>query len=93
MGIRKVLGASIPQIVATFLSVFLRISLIANLIAWPITYFLMSYWLDNFAYRIELGWDKFLLGGSLSLVIVILATLFQAMNISRKNPILVLRNL
>jgi len=93
MGIRKVLGASIPQIVATFLSVFLKISLIANLIAWPITYLLMTYWLDNFAYHIELGWDKFLLAGSLSLVIVILATLFQAMSISRKNPILVLRNL
>ncbi len=93
MGIRKVLGASISQILATFLSVFLRISLIANLIAWPITYLLMSYWLDNFAYRIELGWDKFLLAGSLSIVIVILATLFQGLNISRKNPISVLRNL
>jgi len=93
MGIRKVLGASTSQILATFLSVFLKISLIANLIAWPISYLLMSYWLDNFAYRIEISWNRFLLAGLLSIMIVVLATIYQVLNVARKNPIPVLRNL
>ncbi len=56
VGIRKVLGATLEKILIILSRQFLLLILIANLVAWPLTYYLGNIWLDNFAYRIELEW-------------------------------------
>src|SRR4030042_5934648 len=67
IGIRKVLGASVREITALISSEFLKCALIANLIAWPLAYFLMKNWLQDFAYRTTISAWTFLLSGLLAL--------------------------
>jgi putative ABC transport system permease protein len=56
VGIRKVLGASVPHIVAMLSKDFLKLVLIANIIAWPLAWWAMSNWLENFEYRTPIEW-------------------------------------
>ena len=65
---------------------------ISNFIAWPIVFYLMHIWLENFAYRIHLGFGLFLLGGGLSLLIAILTVSFHAVKSALANPIDSLRH-
>jgi putative ABC transport system permease protein len=87
IGIRKVLGASVPRIVNLLSREFLLLVLIAFLIATPIAYFLMQSWLKDFYYRIAIPWWIFALGGVLSMVIAVLTISFQAIRAAMANPV------
>jgi putative ABC transport system permease protein len=91
IGIRKVLGASVSNIVMLLSKEFLMLVALANLIAWPVAYCVMSRWLQDFAYRIELGPGVFLLGGALALLIALLTVSAQAVKAARANPVDALR--
>jgi len=91
IGIRKVLGASVPSIVLLLSKEFTYLVLAANLIAWPVAYFAMRRWLENFAYRIELGVGVFVLGGVLALLIAWVTVSVQAIRAARANPVEALR--
>jgi putative ABC transport system permease protein len=64
---------------------------IANLFAWPIAWLAMNQWLQNFAYRIEIGWWVFLLGGGTALVIALVTVSWQAIRAATASPIESLR--
>jgi putative ABC transport system permease protein len=87
IGIRKVLGASVTRIVKNLNKSFLKWVLIANLIAWPIAWFAMNRWLENFAYRIGLSWWMFVLAAVLAVFIALLTVSFQTVKAALKNPI------
>ncbi|MDP6037129.1 MAG: hypothetical protein QGG64_01115, partial [Candidatus Latescibacteria bacterium] len=87
IGIRKVLGASIGDIVLLLSRAFTMPVLLANVIAWPIGYFLMQSWLNNFAYRITLGLDVFVLGGLLAVLIACLTVGYQVLRAAQANPV------
>jgi len=91
IGIRKVLGASVPSVVFLLSKEFSKWVLIANLIAWPVAYFLMKSWLHNFAYRTNLGMDIFILSGLLAFGIALLTVSFQSIKAALANPIEALR--
>ncbi|MDH5383968.1 MAG: ABC transporter permease [Candidatus Aminicenantes bacterium] len=87
IGIRKVLGASVPGIVQILNKHFVKWVFIANLIAWPIAWFIMNRWLQNFAYRIELSWWMFVLAAVLALVIALITVSFQTVKAALRNPV------
>ncbi len=91
VGIRKVLGASVPNIFGILTRDITKWVLIANIIAWPIAWFAMRTWLQNFAYRVEMNWWLFLLSGLVALVIAVLSVSFQAIKTAIANPIKTLR--
>jgi putative ABC transport system permease protein len=72
IGIRKVLGASVSGLVLLVSKEFTKWIILANIVAWPIAYLAMNNWLQNFAYRINIGLWIFLLAGALALVIALL---------------------
>jgi putative ABC transport system permease protein len=91
IGVRKVLGASIGQILILFAKEFTRWVIIANFIAWPVAFYAMNRWLQNFAYRIDMTIWPFLLSGFFALAIALLTVGFQAMKAALANPIESLR--
>lgn len=91
IGIRKSLGASVPEIVILLSKEFTKWVLIANAIAWPLAYFIMNNWLRNFAYRITLTPWVFLVSGILALLIALLTVSIHAIRAATANPILSLR--
>jgi putative ABC transport system permease protein len=91
IGIRKVVGASVTDIVALLSRDFLKWVLISNLLAWPLVYFLMSRWLENFAYRIELGPGLFILAGAAALLIALITVSLQSIRAALANPVKSLR--
>ena len=91
IGIRKALGASISGIIFLLSKEFTKWVLIANLIAWPVAYFAMNRWLQNFAYRISIGLGTFILAGVLALIIALLTVGYQAVKAARANPVDALR--
>lgn len=91
IGIRKVLGASIPDLIFLLSKDFMTLIIIANIIAWPVVYYTMNAWLQDFVYRIQLGIWPFLLGGVLSLVIAMLTVSFQTVRAAISNPVDALR--
>lgn len=91
IGIRKVLGASVPQIVNLVANDFIKLVLIANVIAWPLAYYAMNKWLQNFAYRTDIGLWIFVLSGILALAIALLTVSSQAIKAARANPVESLR--
>lgn len=92
IGVRKVFGASISQIVALFLKLFLKPVALGFLISIPVAHYIMSQWLQNFAYRIAITWWTFALAGALSFVIALGTVIFQAFKAASGNPINALRN-
>jgi ABC-type antimicrobial peptide transport system permease subunit len=78
ISIRKVLGASVPGIVTLLSKDFLKLVLIANVIAWPLAWWTVSKWLENFAYRIDLSPVLFICAGLAALLIALLTISFQA---------------
>lgn len=86
MSLRKVFGASSLQLIFVHMKKFLSMALIANLISWPLAYFLLNIWLQGFAYRTNISLVVFLIAAVLTLVIVFLTTNFHAMLVARVNP-------
>jgi len=91
IGIRKVLGASVSQVVILLSKDFTRLVLIALIIAAPVAYLAMSRWLQDFAYRINIGWWVFALAGGLAFLIALLTVSSQAIKAALANPVEALR--
>jgi putative ABC transport system permease protein len=91
IGVRKVLGASISSIVSILTKKFLVLVVLSNMIAWPVAYFYMNKWLQDFAYRIELTVWPFFLAGVLALAIALLTVGWQAIRAATANPVKALR--
>ncbi|MCL4511466.1 MAG: ABC transporter permease [Bacteroidetes bacterium] len=91
IGIRKVLGASVPEIIYLLSKEFVSWVLIANLIAWPVAYYFMNKWLQDFAYRTSINLWVFILAGGLALLIALFTTSFQAIKAATANPVEALR--
>jgi putative ABC transport system permease protein len=91
IGIRKVLGATASGIVNLLSREFIKLVLVANVIAWPAAYFAMNKWLQSFAYRIDISWWIFALAGMLTLLIALLTVSAQAIKAALANPVEALR--
>lgn len=92
IGIRKVLGASIPRIVALLSRDFLFLVGGAILIATPVAWYLMNVWLQDFAYRIEIQWWMFTIAGVLAMIIAFATVSVQAIKAALMNPVKSLRS-
>jgi putative ABC transport system permease protein len=91
IGVRKVLGATVSTILVILIKDFTKWVLYANLIAWPIAWFMMNNWLQNFAYKTEMALWVFLLAGSIALLIAIITVSSQAIKAAIANPVESLR--
>ena len=91
IGVRKVLGASTPHLVILLSREFIFLVLLANLIAWPIAYYLMRDWLSGFAYQTDLNVLPFVASAILALIIAFGTVSLQAIRAARSNPIDALR--
>ncbi len=87
IGVRKVLGASVASIVSLLLANFLKLILIAILIAAPLAGYFMNKWLQDFAYRIDLSWWIFALAGVMAISIAILTVSYQTIKAALVNPV------
>ncbi len=87
IGIRKVLGASVPRIIFLLSEGFLKWVIIANLISWPVAYYAMHKWLQRFAYRIDLGIGIFILSGIAALCIALLTVSLLTIKAATANPV------
>lgn len=92
IGIRKVLGASVFKITTLLSSDFLKLVLVALIVASPIAWYAMQSWLENFAYRMDLQWTPFFLAGILGLGIAFLTVSFQSIKAAMTNPVNSLRD-
>lgn len=92
IGIRKVLGASVAGIVALLSKDFIRLVLIAIVMAGPLAYWVMSRWLQNFAYRVELNGSVLLIAGLAVILIAFLAVSWQSIRAALGNPVKALRS-
>ncbi|MCC6917819.1 MAG: ABC transporter permease [Alphaproteobacteria bacterium] len=91
IGVRKVFGANVGNIVALLLWQFSKPVLIANLIAWPVAWYYLTGWLDGFAYRIDLSPLYFIAAGLGALVIAWLTVTMHSLRVARAKPVLALR--
>ncbi len=91
IGIRKVLGANVTNIISMLSKEFLILVLLANLIAWPAAYYIMNKWLGDFAYKTEIDLNVFLLAGLVVLLIALLTVSYQAIKAALANPVKSLR--
>jgi len=87
VGIRKVLGASISGIAAGFCREFAICVAVANLVAGPLSYVAMSYWLESFAYRTAIEWTAFAQAGALTLAVALLTVSWHTIRAARANPV------
>jgi predicted permease len=92
IGIRKVLGASVANIVSLLSKDFLKLVFLALLLASPLAWYLMNQWLENFAYRITIQWWVFALVGILAVAIALLTVSVQALRAAVANPVESLKN-
>lgn len=91
IGIRKVLGANVPNLVSLLSKDFVKLLLIANLLGWPLAYWAMSNWLAEFAYRIQLSPFVFIAAGALTFIIALATICAQTLKAARSNPVDALR--
>ena len=91
IGIRKVLGATITNIVSVISKEFMILILLSNVIAWPIAWYVMNSWLHNFAYRIDIDWRVFIAAGCLALFMTMILSGFQAVKAALADPVEALR--
>jgi putative ABC transport system permease protein len=91
IGIRKVNGAKISEVLILLNKDFIKWVAIAFVIACPIAYYAMSKWLESFAYKTELSWWIFALSGILTLVIAIVTVSWQSWRAATRNPVEALR--
>ncbi len=86
IGIRKTMGATVPVIIRLLTFDFLKLVLLANIIAWPVAWYFMRRWLQDFPMRIDLGIWVFLASALLAALIALLTTFYQAWRAASKNP-------
>jgi len=91
IGVRKVLGASMSNIVTMLSANFLKPILVAFLIAVPLSWYAMNNWLQNYAYKISIEWWMFLFAGLLTVFIALLTVSYQSIKASLSNPVKSLR--
>ena len=91
IGIRKVLGASVPNILGLMSQEFIKLVVLANLVACPMVYVAGRHWLQDFAYRIDIEVGIFVVGGVLTVAIALLTVSFQAVKAARADPVDALR--
>lgn len=92
IGIRKVVGATVTNVVFMLSKDFLRLVLIAVFVAFPLAWWMTSQWLNGFAYRVTIGTDIFLLAGIATILITLLTISYQAIKAAVANPVKSLRN-
>lgn len=92
IGVRKVLGASVPQIVTELSKDFLKLVIVAAVIAFPIAWYIMNKWLLDFASRIDIEWWVFVLAGIIALIIAFATISFQSIKAANANPVKSLRS-
>ena len=91
IGVRKVLGASVPGITGLLSKDFLKLVILSSLISFPIAWWLMHNWLQNFAYRVQINWWVFIVAAVLAIVIALFTISFQAIKAALSNPVKSLR--
>jgi len=92
IGIRKVLGASVPRILSLLSQEFLKLVLVANAIAWPVAYLALQFWLRTFAYHIGMSVWTFLVAGLTALLVAFFAVSYQSIRAALINPVKTLRH-
>ncbi|MBC7921452.1 MAG: ABC transporter permease, partial [Ferruginibacter sp.] len=92
IGIRKVLGASVGNLVGMLSKDFLRLVLMANVLAWPLAWWAMNQWLRDFAYRVNIGGGVFVVAGVVASLIALITISFTAVRAALANPVKSLRN-
>jgi putative ABC transport system permease protein len=92
IGVRKVLGASMTSIVSLLSGHFIKLVLIANAIAWPLAWFTVNKWMEDYAYRLPISWWVFILAGMIALVIALATVSLLAMKAAAANPVTSLRS-
>ncbi|HSK12223.1 MAG TPA: FtsX-like permease family protein, partial [Phnomibacter sp.] len=91
IGVRKVLGASVLNIVRLLSNDFVKLVFVASVIAFPLSWYFMHKWLQDFAYRTSINWWVFVLAGALGLAIALVTVSFQAVKAALANPVKSLR--
>jgi len=91
VGIRKVMGATVMSLVVLLSKTFVRLVVLAFVVAAPLAYFITRFWLSSFAYRVELSWWTFLLAGLTALGIALLTVSYQAIKVALSDPVKSLR--
>jgi putative ABC transport system permease protein len=91
IGIRKVLGASVTSVVGLLSKDFLKLVLIALVVAIPIAWYAMNKWLQDFSYRIDISWWVFAIAGVIAVLIALMTVSFQAIRSAMANPVKNLR--
>ncbi|MEO6638532.1 MAG: ABC transporter permease [Ginsengibacter sp.] len=92
IGVRKVLGANVSSIVALLSKDFLKLVLIAAIIAFPVAWYTMTHWLQDFAYRVNIHWWVFIVSPFLALIVALATVSFQAIKAAIANPVKSLRS-
>ena len=92
IGIRKALGASVRRLLAMLSGEFVVLALVANVFAWPAAWLIMSRWLENYAYRIEVGWGIFFASGGVALAITLVTIGYHVTRTAYTSPAEVLRS-
>jgi putative ABC transport system permease protein len=91
IGVRKVLGASVPGIAMLVSKDFFKLVAVSCIVAFPIAWWMMSGWLENYKYRIAISWWIFLAAGALAILIAFVTVSFQAIKAAVANPVKSLR--
>ena len=86
IGVRKVLGASVANIVLLLSKDFVKLVLIAIILAVPVGYFFMHKWLEEFAYKINISWWVFVIAGTAAIFITFITVSFQTIRAAIANP-------
>ncbi len=87
IGIRKVLGSSVSRIVILLSKDLTRLVLLANIIAWPVAWYLLNQWLQNFLYRTHIRFDIFIVAGAITFIIALVTISYQAIKAATANPV------
>ena len=92
IGVRKVLGASVANVAVMLSKDFIKLVLVASLIAFPVAWWAMNKWLQDFAYRVDIGWWVFVVAGLLAVLIAVITVSYQAIKAALANPVESLRS-
>jgi putative ABC transport system permease protein len=91
IGIRKVLGANVTNIVTMISKDFLKLVLVASIIAFPVAWWAMNKWLQDFAYRVNISWWVFALAACIAVLIALVTISYQSIKAAITNPVKSLR--